>query len=77
VEQRAAVVLVDVQGLPVDEAAAVLGVPAGTIKSRCARGRAKLAATLRDLRNPRPDPDVSVQIDHPATPDEKQKRGAR
>jgi RNA polymerase sigma-70 factor (ECF subfamily) len=77
VDQRAAVVLVDVEGLPVEEAAAVLGVPGGTVKSRCARGRAKLAAALRDLRNPGGDPDVSVQIDHPATPDKKQKRGAR
>ena len=75
VEQRAAVVLVDVQGLPVEEAAAVLGVPGGTVKSRCARGRAKLAVALRELRNPAPGSDVSVQIDRPAAPDEK--RGAR
>jgi len=74
-DQRAAVVLVDVQGLPVEEAAAVLGVPSGTVKSRCARGRAKLAATLRDLRNPGADPDVSVQIDRPTAQDKK--RGAR
>ena len=74
-DQRAAVVLVDVQGLPVDEAAAVLGVPGGTVKSRCARGRAKLAAALRDLRNPAADPDVSVQIDRPTAQDKK--RGAR
>jgi RNA polymerase sigma-70 factor (ECF subfamily) len=50
-EQRAALVLVDVQGLPVDEAAAVLGVPTGTVKSRCARGRARLAVQLGHLRN--------------------------
>ena len=77
VEQRAAVVLVDVQGLSVEEAASALGVPIGTVKSRCARGRAKLAVTLRELRNPGADPDVSVQIDHPAKPQPKQKRGAR
>lgn len=80
VEQRAAVVLVDVQGLPVDEAAAVLGVPVGTVKSRCARGRGKLAAALRELRNPGAGSDVSVQIDRPAAPDEaapNEKRGAR
>ena len=80
VEQRAAVVLVDVQGLPVDEAAVALGVPVGTVKSRCARGRAKLATTLRELRNPAADPDVSVQIDRsqvdrPTALDRK--RGAR
>ena len=54
VEQRTAIVLVDVQGLPVAEAAAVLGVPTGTVKSRCSRGRAQLALTLGHLRN-RPD----------------------
>jgi RNA polymerase sigma-70 factor (ECF subfamily) len=75
VDQRAAVVLVDVQGLAVEEAASALGVPAGTVKSRCARGRAKLAKALRELRNPAAGPDVSVKIDRPATPDEK--RGAR
>ena len=42
-DQRVALVLVDVEGYPVDEAAAILGVPAGTVKSRCARGRARLA----------------------------------
>jgi RNA polymerase sigma-70 factor (ECF subfamily) len=61
-DQRAAVVLVDVQGLPVQEAAHALGVPTGTVKSRCARGRAKLAEVLREMRNPPPDRDVSVQI---------------
>lgn len=50
-DQRAAIVAVDVEGLSVQEAAQVLGVPAGTIKSRCARGRAKLAVLLADLRN--------------------------
>jgi RNA polymerase sigma-70 factor (ECF subfamily) len=75
VDQRAAVVLVDVQGLPVEEAAGVLGVPVGTVKSRCARGRGNLAASLRELRNPGADPDVSVQIDRPAAQDKK--RGAR
>ena len=50
-EQRAALVLVDLCGLPVEEAAAVLGVPVGTVKSRCARGRGRLAVSL-GLRNP-------------------------
>jgi RNA polymerase sigma-70 factor (ECF subfamily) len=49
--QRLALVLVDMEGLPVSEAAAILGVPEGTVKSRCARGRAALAPLLR----PRPD----------------------
>lgn len=50
-EQRAAIVLVDIQGLPVEEAARVLGVPTGTVKSRCSRGRARLAIALGHLRN--------------------------
>jgi RNA polymerase sigma-70 factor, ECF subfamily len=49
-EQRAALVLVDVQGYPVAEAAEILGVAEGTIKSRCARGRARMAVTLGHLR---------------------------
>jgi RNA polymerase sigma-70 factor (ECF subfamily) len=55
VDQRTAIVLVDVQGLSVADAATVLGVPTGTVKSRCSRGRARLALTLGHLRN-RPDP---------------------
>ncbi|MGW3243278.1 RNA polymerase sigma factor SigM [Streptomyces sp. NPDC001070] len=50
-EQRAALVLVDMQGYPVAEAAAVLDVPAGTVKSRCARGRARLLPLLSHLRD--------------------------
>jgi len=49
-EQRIALVLIDMQGYSVDEAAALLGVPTGTIKSRCARGRAKLLPYLAHLR---------------------------
>jgi RNA polymerase sigma-70 factor (ECF subfamily) len=46
--QRMALVLVDMHGLPVAEAAAVLGVAEGTVKSRCFRGREALAALLRE-----------------------------
>ncbi|MCY0942710.1 RNA polymerase sigma factor SigM [Streptomyces antarcticus] len=49
-EQRAALVLVDMQGYPVAEAAHILDVPTGTVKSRCARGRAKLVPLLTHLR---------------------------
>ncbi|WP_330331496.1 RNA polymerase sigma factor SigM [Streptomyces sp. NBC_00536] len=49
-EQRAALVLVDMQGYPVAEAARILDVPTGTVKSRCARGRAKLVPLLTHLR---------------------------
>jgi RNA polymerase sigma-70 factor (ECF subfamily) len=49
-DQRAAIVLVDIEGYPVDEVAAILEVPSGTVKSRCARGRAKLLPLLEHLR---------------------------
>ncbi|MGW6248693.1 RNA polymerase sigma factor SigM [Streptomyces roseolus] len=49
-DQRAALVLVDMQGYPVAEAARILGVPTGTVKSRCARGRARLLPMLTHLR---------------------------
>ncbi len=52
-EQRVAVVLVDVQGWSVAEAAEALEVPVGTVKSRCARGRARLAGQLGHLREGR------------------------
>ncbi|GAA2628619.1 RNA polymerase sigma factor SigM [Actinomadura fulvescens] len=46
-EERAALVLVDMMGYPVDDAARALEVPAGTVKSRCVRGRARLGPLLR------------------------------
>ena len=49
VEQRAAVVAVDMQGYSVAETAAMLGIAEGTVKSRCARARAKLAQSLAHL----------------------------
>ncbi|MGB3895855.1 RNA polymerase sigma factor SigM [Mycolicibacter sinensis] len=45
-EQRAAVAAVDMHGYSVADAADALGVPQGTVKSRCARGRARLAVLL-------------------------------
>ena len=57
VEQRAALVLVDVQGYPVLEVAEILGVAEGTIKSRCARGRARMAIALGHLRGGSDDSD--------------------
>lgn len=46
-EQRAAIVLVDVNGLTSQEAAEALGWPLGTVNSRVYRGRAELRAILR------------------------------
>jgi len=51
-EQRVPIVLVDVEGYSVAETASLLGIAEGTVKSRCARGRAKLAKVLQQLRNP-------------------------
>jgi len=48
VEQRAALVLVDMEGYSVDEAAAILDCAPGTVKSRCSRGRTKLLPLLRE-----------------------------
>ncbi|HTY28677.1 MAG TPA: RNA polymerase sigma factor SigM [Mycobacterium sp.] len=47
VDQRAAVLAVDMLGYSVADAAATLGVAEGTVKSRCARARARLAVLLR------------------------------
>ncbi|HEX2154165.1 MAG TPA: RNA polymerase sigma factor SigM [Acidimicrobiia bacterium] len=43
---RAAIVLADVQGLPLTEVADILGVAEGTVKSRLHRGRRQLAQIL-------------------------------
>lgn len=45
-DQRAAVLAVDMHGYSVADAARILAVAEGTVKSRCARGRARLAAIL-------------------------------
>jgi len=55
-EQRAALVLVDMEGYSVAEAAAILDCAEGTVKSRCSRGRARLADLLQ-LLDPARDPD--------------------
>ena len=58
VEQRAAITLVDIEGYSVADSAQMLAVAEGTIKSRCARGRARLAVLLGHLRNL--DPSAAV-----------------
>lgn len=50
-EQRAAVVAVDMQGYSIADTAELLGVPEGTVKSRCARARARLAMMLGYLKS--------------------------
>jgi RNA polymerase sigma-70 factor (ECF subfamily) len=49
-EFRSAVVLVDLEGLALEQAAEILDVPVGTIKSRVFRGRRLLAESLGNLR---------------------------
>jgi RNA polymerase sigma-70 factor (ECF subfamily) len=56
VEQRAAVVAVDMQGYSVADTAKLLGVAEGTVKSRCSRARVRLAELLCYL-NARAAPD--------------------
>ena len=50
-DQQLALVLVDMLEYPVADAAELLGVAQGTVKSRCARGRARLLPRLSHLRH--------------------------
>ena len=72
--QRVALVLVDLQDMPVAEAALVLAVAEGTVKSRCARGRATLAEIVREQREQREDAPAGNRaglagVAEPGTPD--------
>jgi RNA polymerase sigma-70 factor, ECF subfamily len=69
-EQRAALVLVDMEGYPVAEAAAILDCPVGTVKSRCSRGRARLAEVLAPLLDSadRDPHDTPPRNPHPPAP---------
>ena len=53
-DYRAAVVLRDLFGLSYEEIAEALLIPAGTVRSRIARGRAALVPLLAPGRNPGP-----------------------
>ena len=46
-EQRAPVLLVALENVSYDEAAAILGIPVGTLRSRLSRGREALRASMR------------------------------
>jgi RNA polymerase sigma-70 factor (ECF subfamily) len=50
--QRMALVLVDMHGLSIAEAASILNVAEGTIKSRCARGRSAMVPLLGFEKSP-------------------------
>lgn len=74
-EQRLAIVLVDVEGYSVTEAADALGVAAGTVKSRCARGRARLAAVLARSRDSDTPRRVTAREGRARRPDEEKAGG--
>ncbi|AYY15100.1 RNA polymerase sigma factor SigM [Actinobacteria bacterium YIM 96077] len=59
-EQRVPLVLVDMEGYRVAEVAEMLDLPAGTIKSRCARGRARLLPLLAGRNSPDTDGNQTV-----------------
>lgn len=60
-EFRAVLVLCDVQDLSYEQAAAALGVPVGTVKSRLHRGRVALGRLLVERERPAPaDPSEDV-----------------
>jgi RNA polymerase sigma-70 factor (ECF subfamily) len=63
-EQRAALVLVDMQGYSVAEAAELLEVATGTVKSRCSRARARLLPLLTPLRQGG-NPDAPPRVPSP------------
>ena len=65
-DQRSALVLVDMEGYSIEEAAAILGCAPGTVKSRCARGRARLLPLLRHWQTTRAGAADDVP-DKPAT----------
>jgi RNA polymerase sigma-70 factor (ECF subfamily) len=67
VDQRTAIVLVDLQGYAVSEVAGMLGVAEGTVKSRCSRGRARLAVLLGHLRVDAEVPEQQHQRHPPGT----------
>jgi RNA polymerase sigma-70 factor (ECF subfamily) len=76
-DQRAVLVLVDMLGYSVAETGEILGISPGTVKSRCARGRARLLPLLAHLRGgpaaalgtqPAGDPPAGAAGDPPAQP---------
>jgi RNA polymerase sigma-70 factor (ECF subfamily) len=67
--QRVAIVLVDLEDVPVAEVAEILGVAEGTVKSRCARGRLAMARMLAPAGNPAASPRVPPVAGAPVVTD--------
>jgi RNA polymerase sigma factor (sigma-70 family) len=61
-EQRAAIHLVTIDGLPYQEAADVLGIPIGTLMSRLGRARAALRSLEEAEPAPRPEPAPRLRV---------------
>jgi RNA polymerase sigma-70 factor, ECF subfamily len=59
VEQQSALVLVDMLGFSVADASHLLGVSERTLRSRCARGRARLLAALTHVQQSRQRTDAT------------------
>jgi DNA-directed RNA polymerase specialized sigma24 family protein len=63
-DQRTVVLLIGLEGMQYDRVAAILNVPIGTVRSRLARGRAKLRRLMsatRRFRRSRPSRRASVR----------------
>jgi RNA polymerase sigma-70 factor, ECF subfamily len=75
-DQQAVLVLVDMLGYSVTDAAAVLGISPGTVKSRCARARARLLPRLAHLRG-RAEPQAAGAAPVPAVPQDSPQLGNR
>ncbi|MGZ5416947.1 MAG: RNA polymerase sigma factor SigM [Nocardioides sp.] len=61
-DQRAALVLVDMEGYSVEETAAILDCAPGTVKSRCSRGRARLLPLLAELAGSQGNPRAAPRV---------------
>ena len=57
---REAILLKDIQGLPLEEMAALLELPLGTVKSRCSRARVELARVVAGMLDGGPGLDAEV-----------------
>jgi RNA polymerase sigma-70 factor, ECF subfamily len=76
-DQRAALVLVDMEGYSVEETAGILHCAPGTVKSRCSRGRARLLPLLLEQRPRPPAGPAGAASAEPSAPARNPRAGAR